>query len=168
MHDARDAEDSRLLEANEHARLLATYYPVVVERCRLRLPDPDAYEVAHRVAERLLVELAKGKRYPVPFRVVVHMVTTWKIKEFFSRGRVELDVDDVDIEAPDPFGDFEQGHDLTLMFAGLPPRAREVLTLRYVEGLDVDEIAERLGIDPNAVHQALHRGHKGLREQAGG
>ena len=66
MHDARDAEDSRLLEANEHARLLATYYPVVVERCRVRLRDPDAYEVAHRVVERLLRELTAGEALPRP------------------------------------------------------------------------------------------------------
>jgi RNA polymerase sigma factor (sigma-70 family) len=168
MHDARDAEDSRLLEANEHARLLATYYPVVVERCRVRLPDPDAYEVAHRVVERLLRELTAGKRYGVPFRVVVHMVTEWKLKEFFTRGRVEVELDEDEAEAPNPFEDFEQGHDLGLMFAGLPERAREVLRLRYIEGLEIEEIAERLAIERNAVDQALHRGHRKLREQTGG
>ncbi|HSJ93783.1 MAG TPA: hypothetical protein VK896_07085 [Gaiellaceae bacterium] len=57
MHDARDAENIRLLAAADHATLLATYYPVVLERCRLRLPDPDAWEVAQRVALRLLGEL---------------------------------------------------------------------------------------------------------------
>lgn len=54
MHHARDAEDTRLLDAHDHSRLLATYYPVVVERLRLRLPDSDAYELAHNVMERLL------------------------------------------------------------------------------------------------------------------
>ncbi|MBA2535933.1 MAG: hypothetical protein H0V20_00675, partial [Actinobacteria bacterium] len=81
MHDARDVEDTRLLEAKRHAELLATYYPVVVDRCRLVLPDSDAYEVAHNVAERLLRELVAGKTYGVPFRVVVHKVIDWKIKE---------------------------------------------------------------------------------------
>lgn len=168
MHDARDAEDSRLLEANDHAQLFATYYPVIVERCRVRLPDPDADEVAHRVVERLLVEVAKGKQYPVPFRVVVHNVTTWKIKEFFSRGRVELELGERDVEGPNPFQEFEQGFDLELLFAGLPERVREVLRLRYIEGLDIDQIAARLGIERNAVDQALHRGHRTLREQSGG
>ena len=168
MHDARDPEDSRLLEANEHARLLATYYPVVVERCRVRLPDPDAYEVAHRVVERLLRELAAGKRYGVPYRVVVHMVTEWKLKEFFTRGRAELELDEGDAEAPNPFEEFEQTHDLGAMFADLPERARQVLHLRYIEGLEIDEIAVRLGIERNAVDQALHRGHRTLRDQTGG
>ena len=166
MHDARDAEDTTLLEANEHARLLATYYPVIVERCRLRFSDPDAYEVAHRIVERLLVELAKGRAYSVPFRVVVHNVTNWKLKEFFTRAEAVVDADDRDAEGPDPFEEFEQGYDLALMFAGLPDRVREVMRLRYIEGLEIDQIAERLGIERNAVDQALHRGHTKLRETA--
>ncbi len=143
MHDARDAEDSRLLEANDRATLLATYYPVIVERCRVRLPDPDACEVAHRVVERLLREIAAAKRYGVPYRVVVHMVTEWKLKEFFTRGRVEVELDEDEAEAPNPFEDFEQGHDLGLMFAGLPERAREVLRLITASGRDLRSTVKR-------------------------
>jgi RNA polymerase sigma factor (sigma-70 family) len=168
MPDARDAEDSRLLAANDHSRLLATYYRVVLERCRLRLTDADAYEVAHNVMERLLRELSAGKRYPVPFRVVVHQVTTWKIKEFQSRGRVELLPEDWDpASGEDPFEPFEQGHDLLLLFAGLPERVREVMELRYLQGLEIGEIARRLDISRNAVDQALHRGHATIRESVG-
>jgi len=168
MPDARDAEDTRLLDANDYSRLLATYYRVVLERCRLRLPDADAYEVAHNVMERLLRELTAGKRYPVPFRVVIHQVTTWKIKEFLTRGRVELLPEDWDpASGEDPFEPFEQGHDLLLLFAGLPPRVRGVMRLRYLEGLDIGEIAERLDMTRNAVDQALHRGHATIRERVG-
>lgn len=168
MPDARDAEDTRLLDAQDYPRLLATYYRVVVERCRLRLPDADAYEVAHNVMERLLRELTAGTRYPVPFRVAIHQVTTWKIKEFQTRGRVELLPEDWDpASGEDPFEPFEQGHDLLLLFAGLPPRVRDVMRLRYLEGLDIGEIAERLGMTRNAVDQALHRGHATIRERVG-
>jgi DNA-directed RNA polymerase specialized sigma24 family protein len=126
MPDARDAEDSRLLAEQDFARLLATYYHVVLERCRLRLPDADAREVAQMVMLRLLTELRGGKRYPVPFRVVVHQVTTWKIKECHTRGRVELLPEDWDPASDeDPFEPFEQGHDLGLLFAGMPARMRD-------------------------------------------
>jgi len=43
-----------------------------------------------------------------------------------------------------------------------------VLELRYLEGYDHEEIARRLGIERNAVDQALHRGHRRLREAIGG
>ncbi|MGH3113724.1 MAG: RNA polymerase sigma factor [Gaiellaceae bacterium] len=168
MADARDAEDIRLLQAHDHARLLATYYPVVVERLRLRLPDADAYEVAHAVVQRLLRGLAAGKTYSVPFRVVVHQVIGWKLKEFQTRGRVALLSEEWDAAGDDdPFEAFEQGHDLELLFGGLPERTRAVLRLRYLEGLEIEEIAERLGMTRNAVDQALHRGHAKLRDAIG-
>lgn len=50
------------------------------------------------------------------------------------------------------------------LFADLPERSRQVLELRYLSGLEVPEIAERLGVEPNNVHQALWRGHEKLRE----
>jgi DNA-directed RNA polymerase specialized sigma24 family protein len=41
------------------------------------------------------------------------------------------------------------------------------MRLRYLEGLEIEEIAARLSLSRNAVDQALHRGHKTLREQVG-
>ena len=38
------------------------------------------------------------------------------------------------------------------------------MELRYREHLEIEEIAERLGMKRNAVDQALHRGHDKLRE----
>jgi DNA-directed RNA polymerase specialized sigma24 family protein len=38
------------------------------------------------------------------------------------------------------------------------------MQLTYLEGLEPDEIAGRLGMERNAVYQALHRGHKKIRE----
>jgi RNA polymerase sigma factor (sigma-70 family) len=168
MADARDAEDSRLLEEGDHATLLATYYQVVVERLRLRLPDPDAYEVAHNVMLRLLTELTRGKRYPVPFRVVVHKVTDWTLKEFQMGRRDELPLEGWDPESGEnPFEAVEQRYDLERLFAELPEREREVLRLRYIEGLEISEIAARLVMTRNAVDQALHRGHGKLRGPGG-
>ena len=169
MRDARDAEDIRLLDANDHSRLFATYFPVVRERCRLRLNDADADEVTQLVFLRIFTELSRGKTYTVPFRVVVHQVTTWMIKEFLSdRASPLLDPQEWELEAPDPYEEFEQEYDLRRLFSKCPPGVREVLELRYIEGLDPEQIAERLGITRNAVDQRLHRGTKMLREYLNG
>lgn len=168
MHDARDAEDSRLLDANDHTTLLATYYPVILERCRVRLRDPDAWEVAHAVVDRLLSELSRAKRYPVPFRVVVHKVIDWKVKEHFAAGRGEALPEEWDKPGPDAYAEVEERFDLERLFAGLPGRDGEVMRLRYLDLLEPAQIAEALGISANAVHQALWRGHQALRETAGG
>src|SRR5262249_27677240 len=121
MHDARDAEDRRLLEAGDFAQLLANYFHPVRQRLVARLRNEDAAnEVAQTVFDRLLRELTRGKSYPVPFRVVVWQVVEWKLKEHFA-GRREVPVADApSAEAPDELAAFEARTDLEALFADLP------------------------------------------------
>ena len=65
-------DDEALLAARDHARLLAKYEPVIVQRCVAALRGhSDAEDVAQDVKLRLWRELQAGKTYPVPYRVVV-------------------------------------------------------------------------------------------------
>jgi RNA polymerase sigma factor (sigma-70 family) len=159
----RDAEDDALFTSGRHAELLAAYYPVILERLRLRLPRDDAYEVAHRVVERLLTEAKRGVRYRVPYRVVVHSIVGWKLREHFGeRGPDPLLVDPE--AGDDPLERAAERLGLEQIFARLPAREREVLALRYLDGREIGEIAEQLGMTRNAVDQALFRGRRRLRE----
>ena len=169
MHDARDAEDRRLLEAGEHKQLLANYFRPVLQRCFLRLRKEDAAnEAAQAVFLRLLGELRAGRRYGVPFRVVVWMVTEWTVRGFYPAAKQDSRLPEGwDPEAPDAYEDWEDKHDLGLLIADLPPRQHEVLDLTYREGLAPPQIAERLRIKRNAVDQALHNGHRRVAEKLG-
>jgi RNA polymerase sigma factor (sigma-70 family) len=160
MHDARDAEDRRLLEAGEHQLLVESYYGVILDRCRGRVRDEgSAVDVAAEVVIRLLAELKRRKAYAVPFRVVVHQVTTWKIKEFFTQGRAAVvELDELLIGSHDGgFAAVESDFDLELLFAELPPRDQEIATLRWRKGVEIKEIAAHLDLSRNAVDQSLHR-----------
>ena len=170
MHDARDVEDKRLLEAGEHKLLLAAYFHAVRERCFLWLRDRDAGdEAAQRVFERLAAELSRGRTYAVPFRVVVHMVTEWTLRGFYASVKQDDSLPKGwDPEAPDAFASVDERLDLALLFAELPARQREVAELLYREGLSHDQIAERLGVSRNAVDQALHNAHKKIAEKLSG
>jgi RNA polymerase sigma factor (sigma-70 family) len=170
MHDARDAEDTRLLEAGQHVLLVESYYGVILDRCRARLPtEGDAIDVAAEVVIRVMSELKRGTTYSVPFRVVVHQVTTWKIKEFYAPAKMtEVELDEL-LDGPrnDPgFASFESDYDLERLFAELPPRDREIATLRWREGIEITDIAARLGMNRNAVDQSLHRTVEWLRRRA--
>src|SRR5579862_2894745 len=104
MHDARDAEDVRLLEAGDYRKLVEAYYGVIVQRCQARLRnDHDAFDVASEVIVRLLGELKSGKRYNVPFRVVVHNVIGWKVAEHFGGRSQDAELGD-DLSADGKYG----------------------------------------------------------------
>ncbi len=47
----------------------------------------------------------------------------------------------------------------------LGERDRQLLLLKYVEGLSYDEISVKLGVTPSSVQSRLHRARKLLREQ---
>ena len=170
MHDARDAEDRRLLQEGEHKLLLAGYFHPVREQCFIALRDQDAAdEASQRVFLRLLTELRRGKTYRVPFRVVVWMVTKWTLRSFYPAAKHDAMLPEGwDPDAPDAYAEWEDTHDLGLLLADLPARQRQVLDLAYREGLAPAQIAERLGINRNAVDQALHNGHKRLAEKLRG
>jgi DNA-directed RNA polymerase specialized sigma24 family protein len=119
MHDARDVEDKRLLEAGHHKQLLAGYFHPVRERCFLRLRDREAGdEAAQRVFVRLLAELRRGKSYPVPFRVVVWKVVDWTLAGLYPGAKEDSTLpDDWDPAAPDAYEGWEDEHDFGRLIA---------------------------------------------------
>lgn len=56
---------------------------------------------------------------------------------------------------------------LRIAIAGLPEEYREVVRLRHLEGVDVEEIARRLGRTPGAVRGLLDRAKVRLRDALG-
>jgi len=170
MHDARDAEDKRLLEAGEHTQLLENYVYLVQEWVAIRVRDRQAAEeVVQRVFLRLAKELVAGKSYTVPYRVVVWKIVTWTAQGYeWSPKEAATLPEEWDDVAPDEFEAWEAEHDLGLWLADLPPRDREVLDLLHREGLSPAQVAERLGMKPNAVHQATYRGHRRVAEKLAG
>ena len=165
MHDAQDAEDQRLLEAGDYQQLVESYYAVIIKRCQARTRnDTDAWDIASEVVVRLLTELKAGKRYPVPFRIVVHKVISWKIAEHFATPLVSADPPEQPVEEHG-FDDVDQRHDLTALLSDLPPRERDVALLRILGGLEPDEIAGQLAVTRNNVDQAWHRAKQKLRNR---
>jgi RNA polymerase sigma factor (sigma-70 family) len=169
MNDARDAEDTRLLEAGEYGLLVDGYASVIIGRCRAHVwPEADAIAVAGDVMIRLLSELKRGRRYRVPFRVVVHKVIGWKIKEHFEPGKVrEVELEEwMEKATVGASTELEDDAGFEALLDGLTVLEQTVLRLRYQEGLEIPDIAERLGKEPNAVHQIHHRALTKLRSYA--
>jgi RNA polymerase sigma factor (sigma-70 family) len=129
----------------------------------------DADDVAQDVKLRLWAELRAGKHYPVPFRVVVHQVIGWTIGDYFAGRPTDVPLPE-GWDAGDPsdaLGELLDRDAVASLLDSLEGKTREVMELRYLERLDIDQIAVRLEMERNAVDQALHRGHCKLRETAG-
>ena len=168
MHDARDAEDTRLLEAGEYGLLVEGYYGVILDRCAAGVRRGDPVDVAHEVVVRVLGELKRGRSYRVPFRVVVHQVITWKIKEHFGAAKAtEVELEDwmheASTEGTRPLEELLADQGFEALLQHLTELEQEVVRLRYGDDLDFGEIAERLGKEPNAVHQIHFRALAKLR-----
>src|SRR4051794_29414404 len=149
MRDARDAEDALLLETGNHAALIAAWWPVIQQRCLVR-GGAAGDDMAQDAVERLLKELARGKTYSVPYRVVVHQVVTWTIKEHWQGRPTDVPLPEGwDVEMTENgYRLVDQELDLDALFAELAPADREVCILRYLEGLEVAQIAVKLNKDP--------------------
>lgn len=163
-HADRDALDARLIAAGDLAPLFAAYQPVLRDRLRaMRVPADRADEVLQETLLRLLRELRSGMRYPVPFRVVAHQVLGWTLRG--DQRQPTLPLGDWDAAADDPALDEAlHRYDLELRLRGFPPRVGQVMRLRFGEGMEIDDIAMHLGMERNAVDQALHRGIRRMRE----
>ena len=167
MHDARDAEDKRLLEAGEHTQLLENYVYLVQEWVALRVRDRQAAdEVAQRVFLRLWRELVDGKTYSVPYRAVVWSVVKWTAQgyEWAVKEGVAIP-DEWNPVGPDAYEEWEGEQMLDALIADLPPGDRRVLDKLHRDGLSPAQVAEQLGMTRNAVDQAAHRGHRKVAEK---
>ncbi len=136
----------------------------------LQTGDGQGEDVAQNVYLRLLREHQAGRRYSVPYRVVVHKVVDWTIKAHFQGLPADVPLPDDFDPAGDEgaFDEVEDEDELAQWFAELSDGERRVCELRYLRGLEPDEIADELGMTRNAVDQRLFQARKRLREIIGG
>src|SRR3982750_3656845 len=92
-------------------------------------------------------------------------VIGWACGGWYEKGWGELELLEIDGPGGDGFtDDVELALSLEAFVASLPPGDGEVAALWLLEGLESDQVAERLGKQPNAIYQARHRLLPKLRE----
>ncbi len=139
------------------------------------IPDFDAVEdVLHETfltATAKAADFAPGSDFPAWGRAIARFKALEHIRErrtsstaFLSAGTVELLAD----SAPADCGaSAERRAALARCLARVAPKARRILELRYLEGLRPPEIAARMSWQVGAVHVALSRARRLLRDCAG-
>lgn len=118
----------------------------------------SAEDLAQDTAERLIRRSAAFARAEHPWAYARKVM----VRLYLDRARAPgIDVVPVDA-APhqptrDPFAELEDADAAAQMISELSPRARAVLTLRYIEDLDDREIGRTLGITTSTVRVTAHR-----------
>lgn len=99
------------------------------------------------------------------FRITGNLVIDhYRRKKGLSLDQLAEDGFDPEGDDAGTIEDAAAGKEALALLNRLPPRDRAVLTLRYVEGLSVAEIAEATGESGNAVSVRIHRATKRLKE----
>ena len=165
--DDADADDDRLLAEGELGRLVARHIDDLRTVALLRVGRDRADDLVQIALLRTVTEYRRGRRWPVPFRVVVHQHLRWAIGDLAGERRdpgLPDGWDVVDPAAEDAYEHLAARLDVGRVLERLPPRDREVMMLRVLEGRSPAQIADHLGMTRNAVDQALWRGRRSLGE----
>jgi RNA polymerase sigma-70 factor (ECF subfamily) len=159
-----DAAAYRSLLA-ELSRRLHIYY------CkRLGRDSADADDL---VQETLIAMHERRMTFDRSQRVTVwaYAIARYKLIDHLRRKRVRaaMPIDDCEeLFAPDEVEQAAASHDVQKLLAGLPPATAQAIRLTRIEGLSIEEAAERTGKSPTATKVSVHRGLARLTERREG
>jgi RNA polymerase sigma-70 factor (ECF subfamily) len=180
MSFLRPTSDDALGELFEAARqgdrgafrslYVALYDPVARFVARRVGRRHEAEEIVARVFHRVLERLADFDRRRGTPRMFVIAIARNLVVDHLRAARREEPIEDLagviaseEATALDALVRDEELRELREALLGLPPQAREVLALRYGDGLKHQEIAELLGVHVDAVKQRASRALRELR-----
>jgi len=153
-------------------KLFDRYLPVVYDRLRAKLP-PEALE---DVTQQVFIGALKGIedfRGEASFRTWLLSIARYKIADYYRKQerRVETVPYDVELHGDaDDSGSRDDWEDEVLVrvcLGHLPPHYREVLLMRFAEGLKFKTIARELEISLDAAKSRYRRAVAALAEEMG-
>jgi RNA polymerase sigma-70 factor (ECF subfamily) len=181
---AIDDLDEQAEEASRGGRealgeLLAVLTPIVDRYCRARLggrerPMASSEDLTQDVLLSVITALPRWRRADGPFLGFVYGIAAHKVANAYrslgrDRSAATSDVPELLETAEQASGPEQRAIDqvarrrIDRLLGHLPDRQREVMVLRTVVGLTVDEVADATGITVGAVRIAQHRALSHLR-----
>ncbi len=157
--------------------LYRQYAAAIFRFCRRALPSrEDAEDTTMEIFLKIREKLDQYDPSR-PFSAWLYKVAANHCWDILRRRRVRQDleageVENLPLEHPDPVQlerlvDERTSQEVRQALAGLPPRARMALVLRYYAEMSYDEIAEALGVRRAFVGVVLLRARHQLREALG-
>jgi RNA polymerase sigma-70 factor, ECF subfamily len=121
----------------------------------------DALDIVQETFLYLLQKLP-GLRLTASLTTFLYPVVKHLSLNLRRRRRADAN-EEVLLAIPDPTVEPAPRAELATALAGLPAEQREVLLMRFVDDMSLDEIAQALNVPPGTVKSRLHRALKTLR-----
>jgi len=147
------------------------YYPRVYRYALSKLSrSQDAEDVAAETFARVLRKLDRFRWRGAGFEAWIFRIAyNLIVDNYRGSGREHLTEDDDDeaddVTPEDLYFQTEAASELSLVLNTLSTDQREVLLLRFVAGLDTDEICHVMGRNPNAIRQLQFRALETMRQR---
>ena len=155
-------------DEDAYMMLFERFHDEVYRYATRRLGDPaSGQEVAADTMADAFAGLHRYRAGRGPFEAYLYTIARRRVADRFrhlARTPMAGDVEP-DGVTPDPSTGVVEGIALRELVQTLPPTERDVVALRFMEGLDVEATARRLGKKPGAVRVAQHRALRRLRDR---
>lgn len=158
------------------AELLAPYWKWTRSIAYARLRgvsnrSAGADEIAQEVMIRMVKTLSGKTNFNGPFQAVVAENLRWAVNDFWRQQKAELASPSDPAEIPEPWAedrpsDRWEADAFDSYLIGLSERDQALLKNRILGDMSVAEIASHHRISEPAVHTALHRGLRKIRENS--
>ena len=168
------SEEQSLIEAAKRdpkalAELYRIHYPAITGYVRKRVSDPnEADDIVSSVFLSMVKELYKYRCRGVPFRIWLFRLANTQLSRW-ARSRRRWASRELDEYNPEnATADSTNNTDaeaIDLVLSTLPPRLQSVLTLHYLEGMKVADIALVVRCSPGTVKSRLSEARKLMRER---
>lgn len=144
-------------------QLYERHADALYRHCYFRTSDREvAEDIAHETFARMWEYLAEGNTADNPKAFLYRIAGNLVIDHYRRKKSISLDT--LAEEGFDPKGAGEEavtgeaeGAEALALLAHLPERDRTLVTMRYIDGLSVTEIAGLVEETPNAVSVRIHR-----------
>jgi RNA polymerase sigma-70 factor (ECF subfamily) len=181
LNAAQQASSAGLIEAartdkTAFSALFRRHYDEIFRYCARRLPDRAAAEdVTSQVFLKMVKSFDRFMGDDTGFRCWLFRIACNEVNSFYRKAaRHQSAMDAVRRESPDPAAvpheltDEENQAKIDFLknaIATLKPEHQDILTLRYFQGLNSEQIGEVLELNPATVRSRLSRSLKQLKKE---
>jgi RNA polymerase sigma-70 factor, ECF subfamily len=149
--------------------LYERYLPTVFKRVRYMIPEADIEDVTQEVFIAVLKSL-QSFRGESQFGTWLRTLTNYKVAEYYRRRNRKQDPPEAPMveaeQLPDGSSDLQLEDRIALRKAlnGMPDKYREVILLRFSDGMQFNEIARSMGSNLESTKSLFRRAVAALRK----